>query len=111
MCCSLDGVIGAGTLATLNVPLAHRVRQLALAMERMRWLPQMSDRPTVFVNVPFFRMWATDPRTGEEPLRMNVVVGKSLHHKTPIFIDRMEYVIFRPYWNPPYGITIKETGR
>jgi murein L,D-transpeptidase YcbB/YkuD len=103
-----DGVIGAGTLATLNVTLARRVRQLELAMERMRWLPQMSDRPTVFVNVPFFRLWATDPRTGDEPLRMNVVVGKSLHHKTPIFIDRMEYVIFRPYWNPPYGITVKE---
>ena len=39
---------------------------------------------------------------------MNVVVGKSLDHKTPIFIDRMEYVVFRPYWNPPYGITVKE---
>ena len=103
-----DGVIGAGTVATLNVTLAHRVRQIELAMERMRWLPEMSDRPTVFVNVPLFRLWATDPKTGSEPLRMNVVVGKSLDHKTPIFIDRMEYVIFRPYWNPPYGITVKE---
>jgi murein L,D-transpeptidase YcbB/YkuD len=102
-----DGVIGAGTIATLNVPLAHRVRQIELAMERMRWLPEM-DRPTVFVNVPLFRLWASDPKTGAEPLRMNVVVGKSLDHKTPIFIDRMEYVIFRPYWNPPYGITVKE---
>ncbi len=103
-----DGVIGAGTIATLDVTLAHRVRQIELAMERMRWLPQMSDRPTVFVNVPLFRMWATDPTTGDEPLRMNVVVGKSLGHKTPIFIDRMEYVVFRPYWNPPYSITVKE---
>jgi murein L,D-transpeptidase YcbB/YkuD len=103
-----DGVIGAGTIATLNVTLAHRVRQIELAMERMRWLPEMSDRPTVFVNVPLFRLWASDPKTGSEPLRMNVVVGKSLDHKTPIFIDRMEYVIFRPYWNPPYSITVKE---
>jgi murein L,D-transpeptidase YcbB/YkuD len=103
-----DGVIGAGTVAALNVPLAHRVDQVELAMERMRWLPKMSDKATVFVNVPLFRLWATDPRTGDEPLRMNVVVGKSLDHKTPIFIDRMEYVIFRPYWNPPYSITVKE---
>jgi L,D-transpeptidase YcbB len=103
-----DGVIGAGTIAALNVTLAHRVRQIELAMERMRWLPEMSARPTVFVNVPLFRLWASDPKTGAEPLRMNVVVGKSLDHKTPIFIDRMEYVIFRPYWNPPYGITVKE---
>jgi murein L,D-transpeptidase YcbB/YkuD len=103
-----DGVIGPGTVAALNVPLAARVRQVELAMERMRWLPKMSDRPTVFVNVPFYRLWATDPRTGGEPLRMNVVVGKSLHHRTPLLVERMEYVVFRPYWNAPYGITVKE---
>ena len=39
---------------------------------------------------------------------MNVVVGKSLNHKTPIFVDKMEYVIFRPYWNPPRSITVQE---
>jgi L,D-transpeptidase YcbB len=103
-----DGVLGAGTIATLNVTIAHRVRQIELAMERMRWLPQITDRPNLFVNVPLFRLWATDPASAEEPLRMNVVVGKSLDHKTPIFIDRMEYVIFRPYWNPPYSITVNE---
>ena len=73
-----DGVIGAGTLRALNVPLAQRVRQIELAMERMRWLPELDDRPNLFVNVPLFRMWATDPRGVEEPLRMNVVVGQSL---------------------------------
>lgn len=103
-----DGVIGAGTVKGLNVTLTHRVRQIELAMERMRWLPKLDDRPNVFVNVPLFRLWATDPVSGEEPLRMNVVVGQSLDHKTPLFIEQMEYVIFRPYWNPPRGITVKE---
>jgi len=103
-----DGVIGAGTLRALNVPLAQRVKQIELAMERMRWLPELDDRPNLFVNVPLFRMWATDPRGGEEPLRMNVVVGQSLNHQTPLFVEQLEYVIFRPYWNPPYGITVKE---
>jgi murein L,D-transpeptidase YcbB/YkuD len=103
-----DGVIGAGTIKALNVPLAQRTRQLELAMERGRWLPELSDRPNVFVNVALFRLWATDPRTGEEPLRMNVVVGKSLNTQTPIFIDQMEYVVFRPYWNPPPSIITGE---
>ena len=31
---------------------------------------------------------------------MNVVVGKSLNHKTPIFVEQMEYVIFRPVLEP-----------
>ena len=103
-----DGVIGAGTIKTINVPLAQRVRQIELAMERMRWLPTLSDRPNVFVNVALYRMWATDPATGQEPLRMNVVVGQSLNHQTPLFVEQMEYVIFRPYWNPPRGITVNE---
>jgi murein L,D-transpeptidase YcbB/YkuD len=103
-----DGVIGRDTVAALNVSVAHRVRQIELAMERMRWLPAMSERPVVFVNLPLFRLWASDPHTGDEPLRMNVVVGKAVEHKTPIFLDQMEYVIFRPYWNPPYSITVKE---
>ena len=77
-------------------------------MERGRWLPQLDERPTVFVNVPLFRLWASDPVRGEEPLRMNVVVGKSLSHNTPLFVQEMEYVIFRPYWNPPPASSTKE---
>ena len=40
-----DGVIGPGTIRAINVPLAQRVRQIELAMERMRWLPPLGDRP------------------------------------------------------------------
>jgi murein L,D-transpeptidase YcbB/YkuD len=103
-----DGVLGNATLEALNVPVAARVRQLELAMERGRWLPPLSDRPTVFVNVPLFRLWASDPVRDEEVLRMKVVVGKSLEHNTPLFVQEMEYVIFRPYWNPTYSIVTEE---
>ena len=103
-----DGVLGAGTIAVLNVPAAARVRQIELALERERWLPEMRREPLVFVNVPLFRLWAYDPERPDEPLRMNVVTGKSLGHKTPIFVDEMEYVIFRPYWSPPPSIIRSE---
>lgn len=103
-----DGVIGASTLRAINVPLADRVRQIELAMERMRWLPQLSDAPNIFVNVANFRLWANDPRSKDEPLRMNVVVGQSLDHQTPLFVERLEYIIFRPFWNPPRRILIDE---
>ena len=105
---AVDGVVGAATIKALNVALTARVRQIELAMERMRWLPDLNKAPNVFVNVPLFRLWATDPVTGAEPLRMNVVVGQSLDHRTPLFVEQMEYVVFRPYWNLPYGITVKD---
>jgi len=102
-----DGVVGSATIEALNVPLSARVRQLELAMERGRWLPSFGE-PTVFVNVPLFRLWASDPVRDEDVLRMNVVVGKSLEHNTPLFVQEMEYVVFRPYWNPPYSIVTEE---
>jgi murein L,D-transpeptidase YcbB/YkuD len=103
-----DGIIGSGTIEALNVPAAVRVRQIEMALERERWLPEMRKEPHVFVNVPLFRLWAYDPGRPDEPLRMNVVVGKTLEHKTPIFVEEMEYVIFRPYWSPPPSILRSE---
>jgi len=103
-----DGVIGPGTIQALNVPAATRVRQIELALERERWLPETRREPHVFVNVPLFRLWAYDPDRPDEPLRMNVVTGKSLGHATPIFIGQMAYVIFRPYWSPPPSIIRSE---
>jgi murein L,D-transpeptidase YcbB/YkuD len=99
-----DGVIGAGTITALDVPVAKRVRQIELALERERWLPEMVKQPLIFVNVSLFRLWAYDPDKPDEPLRMNVVVGKSLGHATPVFVDQLEYIIFRPYWSPPPSI-------
>jgi murein L,D-transpeptidase YcbB/YkuD len=103
-----DGVIGPGTIAALNVPVATRVRQIELALERERWLPELHREPHVFVNVPLFRLWAYDPDRPDERVRMNVVVGKTLGHKTPIFVEQMEYVVFRPFWNPPPSIIRSE---
>ena len=103
-----DGVFGPGTIALVNVPAAHRVRQLELALERERWLPEIQKEPLVFVNVSLFRLWGYDPTRPDEPLRMKVVTGQSLGHATPIFIDQMEYVTFRPYWNPPPSILRSE---
>ncbi len=103
-----DGVIGAGTIKALNVPIAARVRQIELAMERMRWLPDLRQEPNLFVNIANYRLWATDPRTRDEPLRMNVVVGQALDHQTPLFVEKLEYIVFRPFWNPPRRILVNE---
>jgi murein L,D-transpeptidase YcbB/YkuD len=39
---------------------------------------------------------------------MNVVVGKSYGHQTPVFENEIKSVIFRPYWNVPYSIVKAE---
>ena len=103
-----DGVIAPGTIQVLNVPASARVRQFELALERERWLPEMRKQPLLFVNVALFRLWAHDPDRPDEPLRMSVVGGKAVRHETPMFVDEMDYVVFRPYWNPPPSILRSE---
>jgi murein L,D-transpeptidase YcbB/YkuD len=103
-----DGRLGSGTLAALNTPLDHRVRQLQLALERYRWIPRDSSRPWIVVNIPEFRLRAFNPATGQTELDMKVVTGKAKRLQTPVFGAEMKYIIFRPYWNVPPSIQRKE---
>jgi murein L,D-transpeptidase YcbB/YkuD len=103
-----DGVIGKATVEAVNTPLATRVRQIELALERMRWIPAPPDQPAIVVNVPLFELWALEPGKPTNLFRMRVVTGRSGPHATPIFIDKLEYVVFRPYWNPPPSIIRNE---
>ena len=101
-----DGVIGKGTLAALRIPLAWRVRQIEFALERLRWLPDLKDQRLLVVNIPMFRLWAWEsvPPTAPPVLGMGVIVGRALSTQTPVFVESMEEVIFRPYWNVPPSI-------
>lgn len=105
-----DGVIGRATTAALAVPPARRVRQIELAMERLRWLPQRSGRPLIAINIPMFRLWAWDADAAEASpaLAMNVIVGRAMRTQTPVFADEMTHLIFRPYWNVPRSILQNE---
>jgi murein L,D-transpeptidase YcbB/YkuD len=112
-----DAVIGRNTRAALAMPLDRRVRQIELALERLRWLPHPASR-VVVVNIPMFRLWAIDVpcptpsaecATPPQPvLESGVVVGKALDTRTPVFDAWMTHVIFRPYWNVPRSILRNE---
>lgn len=105
-----DGILGKSTLAALQVPPALRVRQIELALERLRWLPPFDGRPFVAINIPMFRLWATDALPADTPaaIAMNVIVGRALNTQTPVFVEEMRHLIFRPYWNVPRSIVSHE---
>ncbi len=103
-----DGILGRGTIAALNVPIARRVRQLELTLERLRWLPELAGGPVIAVNLPAYRLWAFSGEPGETPLEMRVVVGSAVASPTPLFVGRMRYLEFNPYWNVTRGITVRE---
>lgn len=101
-----DGVLGRGTLAALATPLADRVRQIEVALERLRWLPHLAPDGFLAVNIPMFRLWGWGemPPDGQPAFDMRVVVGRARHTETPVLVEEMRHLIFRPYWNVPRSI-------
>jgi murein L,D-transpeptidase YcbB/YkuD len=84
----------------------RRVRQIELALERLRWLQPLRDEHVIVVNIPMFRLWAFDgsrPQSAPE-LTMNVIVGRAWKTQTPLLEGRMTNVVFRPPWNVPSSI-------
>ena len=108
---AVDGVVGKATLAQLQVAPAARVRQIELALERLRWTPLLQGPRMVLINIPEFVLRAYEVRDGRIMLReqMKVIVGKAFDTRTPLFDEDMRYIEFSPYWNVPPSIARGET--
>jgi murein L,D-transpeptidase YcbB/YkuD len=100
-----DGNVGAGTVAEMNVPVAERVDQIIINMERRRWLaPQLGDR-YIYVNVADNDLKVIEG--GRTVYTARVVVGRP-YHETPAFSATMTYIEMNPWWNVPHSIATKE---
>lgn len=99
------GRVDQGTRAALNVPLSTRMRQIALNLERWRWMPQELGQRYILVNIPDFRLRVVEH--GRQVLEMRAIVGKT-SHETPVFSDVMTHVVFSPYWNIPETVMADE---
>ncbi len=100
-----DGVIGGATLRELNRTIDHRIQQLMINLERLRWVPAEVKTDYLLVNIPQFKLHVYEK--GKLSFSMNVVVG-SLQHNTVIFNGDLKYVVFSPYWNVPTSIVKNE---
>jgi murein L,D-transpeptidase YcbB/YkuD len=98
---AVDGAVGSGTLAVLNVPAQVRVEQLRVNLERARWVAQDLPPRFVLVNVPSFEVFLVDD--GEIAWRARAQVGREAR-RTPIFRAEMKYLVLNPTWTVPPGI-------
>ena len=105
-----DGVIGASTLSALNQPYSARLRQIEQSLEWLGTIVPPETDSIIIVNIPAFQLhaWSREDRGKKATLSMPVVVGRAARSSTPILVEEMEHVIFRPYWYVPRGITMNE---
>ena len=100
------GIVDQQTIAAMNVPLDTRIRQVALNLQRWRWMPHDMGERHFLINIPYFHVIAREH--GKPVMDIRVVVGK-VGNNTPLFSDEMETVVFSPYWNIPDSIAQGET--
>ncbi|HZF11873.1 MAG TPA: L,D-transpeptidase family protein [Thermoanaerobaculia bacterium] len=101
------GAVDADTLAALNVPVAARLRQIGINMERWRWMPNDLGSRYILVNVPEFELKLVDG--GRPALQMRVIVGKA-QSKTPAFSNRITRIDLNPVWHLPPSIVQNEVA-
>lgn len=101
----VDGAVGRGTRAALNVPVAERIEQLRINLERARWVLQDLDPEFVLVDIAGFSVLYV--RDAEVLWRSRAVVGRS-YRKTPIFRGEMRYLVLNPTWTIPPTIVAED---
>ena len=105
------GLLNKSTVRALNDQAVAKDRgrvnaaDLAVNMERWRWLPRDLGDLHVTVNIPEFLVRVN--KDSETTYEGRVVTGKP-STQTPIFSDEIEYITVNPSWNVPVSIVRNE---
>lgn len=100
-----DGVVGAATLAALNMPVSTRIDQLRANLERMRWTHDPGTGPMVVVDIAGFRIAYV--KEGRAIWKSRVQVGRS-YRSTPVFRAMITHLTLNPTWTIPPTILVKD---
>jgi murein L,D-transpeptidase YcbB/YkuD len=99
------GTIGKNTITALNVPLSHRIKQIRLNLDRIKWLYQRQSKRHIMINIPAFTLFFEED--GALIQQMKVITGRT-KNPTPVFSDTVSTIVLNPHWNVPKSIIQKE---
>ncbi len=99
------GNINSATRKKLNLSVNWKIKKILLNMDRIKRLPDQPEDRYVMVNIPEFRLFYRE--NNQQKLTMRVVVGDKKHH-TPIFSNKISFIVLNPYWLIPDSIVQKE---
>ncbi len=102
---TVDGVIGAKTVRSLNTTLDDRIEQIVANLERRRWLPEYLGSRFVYVNTGDYSMMFVND--GRVAFQSQVIVGTP-KDPTPEIQSVMRGFQTNPYWTVPQSIAGEE---
>ena len=95
---TVDGHLGKATLVALNLPIAARIDQLRVNLERARWLLHQLQGEFVVVDIAGYQVIYY--KDGKPIWRSRVQVGKP-YRSTPVFKSKINYLTLNPTWTVP----------
>ena len=101
----VSGALDEKTLQELNVDTNTRAQQIAMNMERWRWLARQLPSRFVEVNVPAAMLAVYD--SGHQVMTSRVVVGRE-KDPTPLLHADATSITINPTWEIPTKIARKE---
>lgn len=103
-----DGVVGNDTLKAVNTSAKDRARQLAVALERLRWLDRSPAPTRIDVNTAATVL--TYYRDGQQRDQRRVVVGEP-GWETPQLGSPIFRLVANPTWTVPDSIVEDEISK
>jgi murein L,D-transpeptidase YcbB/YkuD len=101
-----DGIAGKATLAAMNIPVAGRISQIRVNLERARWvMHDMPDSSNVIDIAGFNLQYYHQNRL---VWKTRVMVGEPFN-QTPVFRSAITYLVLNPTWTIPPDILKNET--
>jgi len=101
----VDGVVGGGTQKALNISIEKKIEKVLLNIDRIKWLPRDENERYLIVNIPEFMLHYIE--NNQSKLNLRVIVGDK-RHPTPIFSEKISFIVLNPYWKVPAGIVRRE---
>jgi len=102
---SPTGKMNRYTRQKMNISVDKKIKKILLNLDRIKRLPDQPENRYIMVNIPDFRLYYMEK--GQERLSMRVIVGDDEHH-TPIFSNKISFIVLNPYWIMPDSIVQNE---
>ncbi len=98
-----EGIVDENTLRELNIKCENRIKQISQNIIEMERYSEELGQEYIIVNIPDFHMKYIN--NNETILEKKVIVGK-LWSRTPVFNDKITYLVLNPSWIIPFNTAI-----
>lgn len=94
----VDGQVDKTMTYYLNQPAKKNIQAIITNLDKTKLYPKTFEKEHVEVNIPDFNLRYF--KGGEKVMKMGIVIGR-LDRPTPLFHDKIEYMVINPTWTIP----------